>query len=74
MEYRGKVVSWEAEEGWGVLETPTLYEQVWAHYSMIEYEQPGRFRELVAGAEVRFTAERAEQDGYHWRAILVRPA
>ncbi|MFF4599337.1 cold-shock protein [Amycolatopsis sp. NPDC001319] len=66
--HRGWVVLWHDEDGWGVLESRTVPEQVWAHYSHVD--MPG-FRRLSAGAEVEFTVERAEQDGFHWRAVSV---
>ncbi|WP_093574216.1 cold-shock protein [Amycolatopsis rubida] len=69
MEHLGKVVRWEVEEGWGVLESAAVDGPVWAHFSMIEAEG---FRFLTVGDNVRFTAERAEQDSCRWRAIRVR--
>ncbi|MEV4597691.1 cold shock domain-containing protein [Amycolatopsis sp. NPDC049253] len=67
--HRGRVVRWHDEDGWGVLESRTVPEQVWAHYSHVDM---AGFRRLSAGAEVEFTAERAEQDGFNWRAVSVR--
>ncbi len=69
VEHLGKVVRWEVDEGWGILESAAVDGPIWAHYSMIEAEG---FRFLTAGDQVRFTVERAEQDGCHWRAIQVR--
>lgn len=60
---------WEVEEGWGVLESADLDTPVWAHFSVIE---ASGFRSLDVGDEVRFTDERAEQDGYRRRATWVR--
>ncbi|WP_037367296.1 cold-shock protein [Amycolatopsis orientalis] len=71
MEHRGKVARWEVDEGWGILESPAVDGPVWAHFSMIEAEG---FRYLTVGEDVRFTVERAAQDGCHWRAIRVRAA
>ncbi|MGV9363233.1 cold shock domain-containing protein [Amycolatopsis sp. NPDC003731] len=68
---RGHVREWHGEEGWGVVEAPGFDDPVWVHFSALE-APAGAFRELSAGAEVEFTAERAEQDGYHWRAVWVR--
>jgi len=67
--HRGRVREWHTEEGWGVVEAPGFDDPVWVHFSVIDAEG---FRELRAGAEVELTAERAEQDGYHWRAVWVR--
>ncbi|WP_406641888.1 cold-shock protein [Amycolatopsis sp. WGS_07] len=71
MEHRGKVVRWDVEEGWGVIESAAVDGPIWAHFSMIEADG---FRSLTVGEGVLFTVERAEQDGYHWRAVRVRAA
>ncbi|NEB14823.1 cold shock domain-containing protein [Streptomyces coelicoflavus] len=68
--FTGRVLEWHSEEGWGVLASDALPERVWAHFSVIDAEG---FRELSAGQRVVFSAERAEQDEYHWRAVWVRP-
>ena len=68
--FTGRVLEWHSEEGWGVLVSDALPDLVWAHFSVVEAEG---FRELTAGQCVLFTAERAEQDEYHWRAVCVRP-
>lgn len=69
MEHRGKVTVWHTDEGWGVLDSRTVADSVWAHFSVIEADG---FRALAVGEDVRFTVEQAEQDGYHWRATWVR--
>ncbi|CAL9293668.1 hypothetical protein SUDANB25_02230 [Streptomyces sp. SudanB25_2051] len=69
--YDGHVREWHSEEGWGVLVTPGLPDDVWAHYSAVEAEG---FRALTAGEAVTFTAERAEQDRFRWRAVRVWPS
>ncbi|MCZ9352007.1 cold-shock protein [Streptomyces sp. Alain-F2R5] len=66
----GRVLEWHREEGWGVLAAEVLEERVWAHFSAVEADG---FRELIPGRSVTFTAERAEQDGYRWRAVCVWP-
>ena len=68
--FTGRVLEWHSEEGWGVLASDALPERVWAHFSVVEAEG---FRELAAGQCVVFTAEPAEQDEYHWRALSVWP-
>ncbi|MFD8009061.1 cold-shock protein [Streptomyces sp. NPDC058955] len=65
----GRVLAWHAEEGWGVLTSDAVPDDVWAHFSAIEAEG---FRELTVGRRVTFTVEEAEQDAYHWRAVRVR--
>ncbi|MEU0270249.1 cold shock domain-containing protein [Streptomyces sp. NPDC006307] len=73
----GHVREWNSEEGWGVLVTPSLPDDVWAHYSVIEAAEAGEaggFRALTAGQAVTFTVEQAEQDRFRWRAVRVRPS
>ncbi|MFD9080815.1 cold-shock protein [Streptomyces erythrochromogenes] len=69
--FSGQVREWHSEEGWGVLVSPTLSGDVWAHFSVIEAEG---FRELTAGQAVTFAVEQAEQDRFRWRAVWVRPS
>ena len=61
---RGRV-----REGGGVSPPGGSPAPVWVHFSVID---AAGYRALRAGAEVELTAERAEQDGYHWRATWVR--
>ncbi|GAA2656685.1 cold-shock protein [Streptomyces vastus] len=68
--FAGHVLEWHRDEGWGVLASDALPERVWAHFSAIQAEG---FRELTAGQSVTFSAEEAEQDEYHWRAVCVWP-
>ncbi|MEV7600954.1 cold shock domain-containing protein [Kitasatospora sp. NPDC089797] len=67
--YMGHVLEWHADQGWGVLASRSLREPVWAHFSAIV---GSGYRELTAGQVVHFTAEQAEQDSFHWRAVQVR--
>lgn len=71
MTTRGTVRVWHAEQGWGVLDSPSTPGGCWAHYSAVLV--PGH-RALDAGAAVEFAFEAAEQDGYAFRAVEVRPA
>lgn len=64
-EVAGTVVSWDAEEGWGVLTSPSVPGEVWAHFSAVA----GSPNE---GEAVLFTYEEARQDGYDYRAVSVR--
>jgi cold shock CspA family protein len=66
--FTGRVLEWHSEEGWGVLATDALPDNVWAHFSTIQAEG---FRELTAGQAVTFSAEQAEQDEYRRRAVSV---
>lgn len=74
--HAGRVLLWHRDRGWGVIASGELDGEVWAHFSHIDPGSPGvveagGFRALAAGDRVRFTAERAEQDGFHWRATWV---
>lgn len=64
----GHVISWNSAEGWGVLASEALPARVWGHFSAIAGEG---YRELDEGETVSFTWESAEQDGYHFRAVMV---
>ncbi|WP_063842828.1 cold shock domain-containing protein [Sphaerimonospora mesophila] len=67
---RGVVVAWYDEEGWGVLRSPDLPSDVFAHFSVIA--QIGRgYRSLSPGRQVHFTWEARPQDGYAFSAIEV---
>ncbi|MFD7454217.1 cold-shock protein [Kitasatospora sp. NPDC059827] len=68
-EHEGQVREWHADQGWGVLVSRSLPEPVWAHFSAVA---GGGYRELTVGQVVRFSAERADQDSFHWRAVRVR--
>ena len=68
--FSGRVLEWHSEEGWGVLASDALPDEVWAHFSAI---QADGYRELIVGQSVTFSAEQAEQDEYRWRAVSVWP-
>lgn len=70
----GRVLQWDEEAGWGVVESPAFDGPIWTHFSHVEIsDSPGGYRRLVPGAAVEVLAERADQDGYRWRATRVRP-
>ena len=69
------VKSWSDEEGWGVLVSPDVSGDIWAHFSAIDGTG---YRELVAGQTVTCEVEDLGgpiQDGYRFRAsrVVVRP-
>jgi CspA family cold shock protein len=69
------VKSWSDEEGWGVLVSSDVSEDIWAHFSAID---DTGYRELVAGQTVTCDVEDLGapiQDGYRFRAsrVVVRP-
>lgn len=68
----GTVKSWRSTEGWGVLVSPDVPGEVWAHFSAIWAEEPGAFLSLAPKEPVVFTWERADQDGYSFSATEVR--
>jgi cold shock protein len=65
----GTVVEWSDEEGWGFLRSADVPGDVFAHYFMIVRVEG--YRSLAPGQQVRFTWERARQDGFDFRAIDV---
>ncbi|WP_460352667.1 hypothetical protein [Actinoallomurus acanthiterrae] len=71
---RGHVVSWDEEAGWGVLTSPEVPGEVWAHFSSIRLPDPDAFAALSPREPVLFTWEEADQDGYSFRAVEVRRA
>ncbi|MBE2319400.1 cold shock domain-containing protein [Solirubrobacter sp. CPCC 204708] len=65
------VKSWSDEEGWGVLASPEIEQDIWVHFSAID--GPG-FRGLTAGEPVTCDVEDLGgpvQDGYRFRATRV---
>jgi CspA family cold shock protein len=64
---RGDVLEWYAEEGWGVLTSPSVDGTVFAHYSMI-LDQEG-YRSLEKGQAVYFRWRPGGQDGCDNQAI-----
>ncbi|MGJ0119969.1 cold-shock protein [Williamsia sp. MIQD14] len=61
----GTVRTWNADEGWGVLDAAETPGGAWAHYS--EIRGMSGFRTVEVGARVEFAWEAAEQDGHHFR-------
>jgi CspA family cold shock protein len=68
---QGVVRVWHAHEGWGVLDSEVTPGGCWAHFSSIR--MPG-YKSLLEGQEVAFDFEAANQDGYDFRAVDVRPS
>jgi len=59
---------WNAEDGWGVIDSSDTPGGCWVHYSSLLVPGPG-YRELVAGQAVELDYEAARQDGYDFRAV-----
>jgi cold shock protein len=66
----GVVKSWNDDEGWGVLISPEVPGEVFAHFMHIDAEG---YRSLDDGERVQFEWEHypAGQDGYFYRATRV---
>lgn len=71
----GTVKLWNDDEGWGVLISPEVPGEVWAHFSHIAIGDETGYRTLADGDRVRFDYEhyRSGQDGYVWRAKRIVP-
>ena len=67
----GTVKAWDTDEGWGVISSPDLPSEVWAHFMHIERREG--FQELPVGAAVEFDwiAPAGGQDGYAYRVERV---
>ena len=65
----GLVRSWSADEGWGVIDSGATPGGCWVHFSNIEARG---FRSLEVNQPVNFTWEPVEQDGYKYRAVVVK--
>lgn len=65
------VREWDEAEGWGVLDAPETPGGCWTHWSSIAVDG---FRSLAPGQDVELEWERADQDGYSYRALRAWPA
>ncbi|WP_378735968.1 hypothetical protein [Nocardia brasiliensis] len=70
MSETGTVREWHAEEGWGVIDAASVPGGCWAWFAALKTER----RHLVAGEQVEFEWEPAEQDGFEFRALRLWPA
>ncbi|TDC35128.1 cold shock domain-containing protein [Micromonospora sp. 15K316] len=64
----GSVRTFDADEGWGVIDAPDVPGGCWVHFSAIAGDG---YRQLVRGQRVSFHAEAANQDGFGFRAVKV---
>lgn len=64
----GSVRTFDADEGWGVIDGPEVPGGCWVHFSSIAMDG---HRELTRGQHVSFRAEAASQDGFAYRAVKV---
>ena len=63
---------WHDDEGWGVLASPDVPGELFAHFSNIE-APPDRYRDLRAGeaVEIEWEPYPGGQDGYFYRVTRV---
>jgi CspA family cold shock protein len=66
---QGTVKFWRDDDGWGVIASPAVPDDVWTHFSAIE---AAGYRALAQGDSVEFDCQPAEQDGYQLVATRVR--
>jgi CspA family cold shock protein len=64
----GSVRTFDADEGWGVIDGPDVPGGCWVHFSAIAMDG---YRELARGQLVSFRVEAASQDGFAYRAVKV---
>jgi cold shock protein len=64
----GSVRSFDADEGWGVIDGPGVPGGCWVHFSAIAGDG---YRQLQVGQRVAFHAEATSQDGFAFRAVKV---
>jgi CspA family cold shock protein len=64
----GSVRSYDADEGWGVIDGPDVPGGCWVHFSAVAADG---YRELRPGQRVSFRAEAVDQDGFGYRAVKV---
>jgi len=67
----GTVKAWSEDEGWGILSSPDVPGDVFAHFSDIK---GGGYRTLAVGERVEFRFVRRPQDDYDFVATVVRRA
>jgi CspA family cold shock protein len=70
---RGTVKSWSTDVGWGVLVSPEIPGEVFAHFMHIQGQDPGPWS-LEPGTSVIFECRAPGQDGFDFAANWVREA
>ena len=70
MQTTGVVRFWQADDGWGVIDSVQTPGGCWAHFSAV---QVSGYRTLAAGEPVILEWESADQDGFLFRAIMAFP-
>lgn len=66
----GTVRTWHEDQGWGVIDSDATPGGCWVLFSAVHVPSP---RTLEVGAAVHLEWERADQDGYAFRATRVWP-
>jgi cold shock CspA family protein len=69
---KARVREFSNEKGWGVLDAAagTADDGIWFHWSVIAIDG---YKTVEVGLLCEVEVETAEQDGYHLRAVSVRP-
>jgi CspA family cold shock protein len=68
---KARVQEFSNAKGWGVLSSVNgSGDGIWFHWSVIEVDG---YKTVEAGTLCDVEVETAEQDGYHFRAVAVRP-
>ncbi len=71
--FHGRVEKWDDVNGLGEISLDGDDRRVWVHYAVIEPRgSADSYRTLGNSAPVEVEIERADQDGYEWRATWVR--
>ena len=71
---------WHNDLGWGVLDSPETPGGCWAHYSVIESRllaqvdgsEVSEYKGVAVGESVELEWEAPGQDGFDYRAVVVR--
>ncbi len=77
---RATVRQWDEGLGWGVLDSPETPEGCWTHFSAIKTPFVGRqgttevfeYKTVEPGEVVDLEWEKADQDGFQYRAVTVQ--
>jgi len=77
---RAVVREWHNDLGWGVLDSPETPGGCWTHYSTIHTRPLGQvdgaevseYQRVVAGESVELNWDEPGQDGFAYRAVVVR--
>lgn len=66
----GTVRTWNAPEGWGVIDSPETPGGCWTHFTHIT---TAGYKSLETGQQVVLEWETGRQEGYDYHATMVTP-